>query len=254
MVPEHASHLLHRFQVGLQSPGYPVVEELSRGRHLLVLPEPLKVLSQKVALDRREIELEQLSQSGCLLLGKVLRPFQKQPAPLFKDVFLLGCLELSGFTSSDLVNRLVKLPHDMEAVEDVQSVGSLLGNDLEVRRPHITTDELELCASLLTELPEEAKQRFHPALWPAPQKSPGAGIELVNHGQVLLAFEDGNLVNANLCYVAEASVGKTPIDDELDRPKDAVPAGLEDVGRLFPGKPLGPPGEIKIRSRGVGPS
>ncbi len=246
MVPEHPGNLLHRLQVGLQSSGHPVVEELSGGRHLLVLPESLKVFSQEIALDRREVELEQLSQSSSLFLGKVLGPFQEQPPPLFEHILLLGGLELPGFTSPDLVDCLVELPHDVEAVEDVQSVGGLLGNDLEIRRPHVTAHELELCAALLAELPEKAQQCFCPPLRAAPQKASGAGIELIDHGQVLLALEDGNFVDADLCDAIHASVGKTVINDELDGPKDAAPTGFEDVGRLLPGKPLCPPGEINL--------
>ena len=54
-----------------------------------------------------------------------------------------------------------------------------------------------------------------------------------------MAFEDGNLVNADLCHIVEAAMGKAVIDDKLDCPKYAVPTGFEDIGRLLP-LPIGP--------------
>ena len=81
---------------------------------------------------------------------------------------------------------------------------------------------------------KETKQRLHPALGAAPQESLCSGVELINHGQVLLAFEDRDLVNANLRHTIQASVGQTVFDDELDRPKDRVLARFEDVSRFLP--------------------
>jgi hypothetical protein len=134
----------------------------------------------------------------------------------------------------------------MEAVEDVQSVGSLLGNYLKIRRPHVAVNELELCASFLAELPEESEQRFCPVFIAASQKASGTGIEWVTLGQVFVSPEYGDFVKTDLGHVIKVLVSKTEVHNELNCPEYAVPAGFVDIGSFFPGKPYGPSGKINL--------
>jgi hypothetical protein len=68
---------------------------------------------------------------------------------------------------------------------------------------------LELGASLFAEFSEEAEQRFYPAFRAAPEKAPGTGIELIDHGQILLALEDSNLINTDYRNTIKISIGQT---------------------------------------------
>lgn len=54
---------------------------------------------------------------GGLLLREILGAFQKQPPFAFENVLLTVGLELPDLAASDLVNRLVEFPHDVEAIE-----------------------------------------------------------------------------------------------------------------------------------------
>src|SRR5690606_15866858 len=102
VVSQHSSHLLHRRQIGLQCPGHPVVEELSREVWTLIVPESLEVFSQQVALDRRQVELEQFAHPGRLFLGEILRTLQKKPATAFENILLPVGLELCDLVAPDL--------------------------------------------------------------------------------------------------------------------------------------------------------
>lgn len=55
MATQHPGHFLHRLQIGLERSGHPVVEELSCEVGALILPEPLEILAQQVALDRGQV-------------------------------------------------------------------------------------------------------------------------------------------------------------------------------------------------------
>lgn len=81
------------------------------------------------------------AKSGRLLFRKILRSFQEQPAPLFENINLLVGLELIGFATKYFINLLVKLPHDMEAVEYVQGIWRLFGNDFKLRCPHVAAQK-----------------------------------------------------------------------------------------------------------------
>ena len=122
--------------------------------------------------------------------------FEKGPSAIHKDVPLSGGFELGHFHATDLINGLPELPHNVEAVQDIQGLRGFFGNDLQIRWPHIATDELELGRPLLSEHAEEAKKGLGSPLIAAPEKPSGSGIELVDHGEVLVAFEDGNLVSS----------------------------------------------------------
>lgn len=60
-----------------------------------------------------------------------------------KNKVLQISLELQNFLAADIVNRLVKLPHDVETIKNIQRLGC----------PHIAANELELCTTLLADHP-----------------------------------------------------------------------------------------------------
>ncbi len=113
-------------------------------------------------------------------------------------------------------------------------------------RSHIAANELELCAALLAEFPKEMQQSFYPVFRTAPQKPFCPGVELINQSQVLVPFEYGNFINADLGYTLNISVGKTVIDNKLDGPKNRVPTGLENFGSLLPGQSFRPSGQKNL--------
>ena len=97
---------------------------------------------------------------------------------------------------------------------------------------------------------EKAQQRFHPAFRTAPQKPSDPSVELIDQRQVLVPLEDLDFINADLGHTVKVSVGEAIVDDKVDGPEDRVPTGLENIGRLLPGKPLRPAGQKNLIGEG----
>jgi len=100
----------------------------------------------------------------------------------------------------------------MEAIKDVQGIWSLFPDHLEIGHPHIATNIFQLLAALFAKFIKEPQQSFGPALHAAPEKSPGACIQLVDHGQILVPLEHFDLINPDLGNAVEVSVGKAIFD------------------------------------------
>ena len=164
MPDQHLCHLLHWFQLGLQCSGHPVVEKLFGEIRSSVIPEPLEVLAQQVTLYRCQIEFKQFTQPGRLLFGKVLRAFQKQPAAAFENILLLIGLELLDFAATDIIDCLVKLPHDVEAIKNIQRLWCLLGDDLEVRALTYRCKRIGALRNASCRIPERNAAEFLPGI------------------------------------------------------------------------------------------
>lgn len=70
-------------------------------------------------------------------------------------------LHLPMLIRSDLVNGLVQFGDDMKAVQNMNGLSRLFFDDLEIRLPHIGTNELQCLASLLTKKPEKTEECLH---------------------------------------------------------------------------------------------
>ena len=102
---------------------------------------------------------------------EVLRSLQDTPAGVFQDGLVAVRLETSGLVCSDLVDRLVHPRHDVEPIQDVDGSAGLQGDDIQVRLPHVTADELQGPASSLAEVVEKAFKAFLCALEPDPEQT-----------------------------------------------------------------------------------
>jgi hypothetical protein len=67
-----------------------------------------------------------------LLVAEILSAFEERPARFSKDRSAPFALYAAGFLGTDLVEGLVRFGNDMEPVEDMQGLGALLADDLEI--------------------------------------------------------------------------------------------------------------------------
>src|SRR5690606_35616187 len=132
------------------------------------------------------------------------------------NILLPVGLELCDLVAPDLIDRLVEGSEDVEAIENVQRLRGLLGNDLEIRRPHIAAYEPNLGATLFAELVEEAQQCFRSALGAAPQKPRCPGVNLVDQCQVFVPLKHLDFIDAAFSNAFKAPIGQAIIDDEID--------------------------------------
>jgi hypothetical protein len=67
-----------------------------------------------------------------LLLTEVVTAFEQQPAGLPQDGVAPFAFHAVGFLGADLVEGLVHFGDDVEPVEDMQGLGALLPDDLQI--------------------------------------------------------------------------------------------------------------------------
>ena len=95
-----------------------------------------------------------------LLVGEVLTPFEQQPAGPLQDLVAALALHAAGFLGADLIERLVHIGDDMETVEDMQGLGAVLPNELQIGLPHVRADERDFGYDFLAHGGEESPEGF----------------------------------------------------------------------------------------------
>ena len=73
----------------------------------------------KVGADRAQVVLEDVGELLDLVLGEVFRPFEETPSRAFEERLEAPRLQVARLLGADVVDRLVEILDDMEAVEDV---------------------------------------------------------------------------------------------------------------------------------------
>lgn len=68
----------------------------------------------------------------------------------------------------------------------------------QIRMPHVAAHESKCGRAFFSEHLKELEQSLDLSLWPAPEKAPTAGIQLIDHGKVLVPPEYGDLVHSDL--------------------------------------------------------
>ena len=177
------------------------------------------------------------------ITGEVLGALEHSPAAVGQKILLSGRLEFGNLQTPDLIDGVSELFHDVKAIENVQGLRSFLRDHLQIRVPHVATDEPDLGGAFFSEHAEEPKKRFDLSFRPAPERPPEAGIELIDHAEVLVPFEDSNLVDSDLGHTIERAMGQAIVDEHFDGSEDTSPAGFKDSRDLVPGEASGPLGQ-----------
>src|SRR6516225_9281100 len=76
----------------------------------------------------------------------------------------------------------------MEAIEDMQRLGTFLADHVQVGLPHVGADELDLGRELFSDDGEETLEGFQGAFFADPEQAGDPLIDLVDQGQVFMAF------------------------------------------------------------------
>jgi hypothetical protein len=243
MSAQHLGHLLHRLEPRPRGSLTPVIQEFAGPSRAFVSPEPLRIFFEEISPNGFEIGGQQVLELDHLLVSQIFGPFEQTPATAGKNgLFPLGP-QLSGFCSPDFVYSLAKVAHDMEAVDDVNGLARNLAHGPQVRLPHVAADETKLARPFFAEFLEKLPQGFLGSLSPDPQKPLATGVNLIDQGQVFMAFLPSDFIDPDRCHSLKAAMRQSPSDGHLDRPVDIVPSGLEGNGNLLPGKPFRPAGE-----------
>jgi hypothetical protein len=121
----------------------------------------------------------------------------------------------------------------VEAIEHMQSLRNLLGDDVQGGPPHVAGNEPNPFPNIVSQQLKEPSQALLGAVLRYPKK-PLDAADLVDERQVLLAASPLNLVHPNGLDPRQVAMDKTPRNCMFYRAKHAVPARVEGVGRLLP--------------------
>src|SRR5271167_4743323 len=149
---------------------------------------------------------------------------------------------LAGLSGADLIQRLIHLGDDVEAVEDMQGLGTFLADHIQVGSPHIRTDELDLRSELLSDDGEETLEGFEGAFLADPEQAGEPLVDLVDQGQVFVAFGVLDLIPDGADRLQGAML-QAPADHILDGVAHLVPGSVERFGGFLPGELPRPAGQ-----------
>ena len=111
----------------------------------------MEVLPQEVGAHRPQVVPQQLRQLDRLFVGPVLWTLQEAPPRLSQDRLVTLTLQPFRLISPDLIDRFAELLHDVEPVQYVYRLREFLSNDIQVRPPHVATDEPYPFAEILAQ-------------------------------------------------------------------------------------------------------
>ncbi len=126
-------------------------------------PQSIKVEAEEVGLDGLEVEVhwvgEEVTSMAPLLAREVDGLLEPDPPGAYQNGFALGP-QLRHLHAPDIVDCQSELGHQVEAIEDVERVGRVLGDEVEVWLPHVRAEELDHGAPLRAEPGEERLERL----------------------------------------------------------------------------------------------
>jgi len=245
MSTQHLGNFFHRFETHAHGSSALVVQEFASPGRAFVTPEMLEIflVLEQIGPVGFEINGQQFLEFDDLFVGQVFRSFEQTPTAAGKQQFLAPGFQFLCLCGADLVDGFAKVGHDMEAVDDLHSLTDNLGNDSQIRFPHVAADKTESCSPFFAKFLEESPQGFLGPFLSDPQQALATGIDLVDQGQIFMAFFPGDFVNAEGHHVFQVAMRQTPCHGHLDRAEDIVPGSLKGNSVLLPGKPFSPLGQ-----------
>jgi hypothetical protein len=109
----------------------PIIHEFGRPPAAFVVPEFLEILLEKVGPDGFQVDGDKLFKFSGLVLRAILRSLKQALPTAGENRFLAFAF---GFERFDLgcpyfINGLVHVAHDVEAIQNVESLAGLFGHD-----------------------------------------------------------------------------------------------------------------------------
>ena len=128
-----------------------------------------------------------------MLVGEIVGTLEQTPPAAFENGLVTVPFGGVEFLTAHGVHGLVHVRHDVEAVEDVDGLRGLLGEDFEIGLLHVAADELKSLAPLLAKPAEEAQQRLDLAVETDPQEASSSVVDLLDQGEVAMSALAGHL-------------------------------------------------------------
>ena len=139
-------------------------------------------------------------------------------------------------------SALVHFGDDVEPVENVQRLGTLLLDDLQIRLPHIRADEGDPGDDFLAQGGEESLEGFDGSFSPDPEQARDADVDLVDQCEVLVASGVLDFIDADGVDLTERAVLQSLGHDVFDRIEHLIPGSAKALCGFLPRKPARPTG------------
>lgn len=102
-----------------------------------------------------------------------------------------------GLGGTYIIEGLIHLGYDVKTVEDAECLGASFPDHMEIGLPHVGTDELDVGAEFGSEHGEEALEGFDGSLLADPEQASEVRVDLIDQGEVLVAFGILDLVHTD---------------------------------------------------------
>src|ERR1043166_9071075 len=185
MSPQPSNQFLEGLKPGAHGRVHPALQMLFSPSRLTVAPEELEDLLQVIGADDGSVPAHQSGETLPLLGPQVPRVLEQQETGALKRG-LLSPAQAVHFAPPHLIYRPVQMLHQMKAVEENLSVGSVAADRLEISLPHIQADHPNSGRAASSQLGEEAGQSLLPAILAHPEQD--APFQVVDHGEVVMSL------------------------------------------------------------------
>jgi len=142
--------------------------------------------SRSIARTARRLCGRSSRKRSSLIARLMFLAFQEDPLAFVRS----GCRPLADradFGTPNLIDRIAHVLGDMKPVDDVEGVPGLLGDDLEIRLPHVAANEREFRGPLLVQPAEEPERRLDAPVRAEPQEPLPRRVDLVDERQEVAA-------------------------------------------------------------------
>lgn len=228
---QHACELLDLRMWDTPGQGTPFFQGFNGPGSGFIAPDMLQFVAQDQDSADHFIQLKQLSQMLPLLDSPKVGPIlQKEVTSSFENGFVFfGGFPIFG--PPDLVDDSGEVGDDMKKIEDDLDMRDFLLDGFDVRIPHVHGYGFQPLPVAFGHLGEETIQGFGSPVLPNPDHTSSLVIE--NHGQVTMAFADGDLVDRQDPDAAGVDLSILEFQEVLVDPSDSLPVQSQMLGHFL---------------------
>jgi len=243
---EHAGDFAHGLDAAAEGALSPDTQKGAGPSDGTVAPKVVEALLEHPCPAGGQFAAEELMESEPGFAPDAAAPAQQFPAHAFELGRLGLAAQAGALGAADLIDRLVEMRGDVEAVKDVKGVAGLGGDDLEVGFPHVAANKTDPAHHFLSEGGEAPAQSALRATRADPKQAAAVAVDLVDDGQEVVRAHPVapvDLVKAEGFDPFEDAMGQAPLDEPVHRTVHGFPTGMKRPGGFAPRHASSPAGQ-----------
>lgn len=240
MRAKHAGDLLHGLDAAAHGPLAPIIQKATSPVHRPIGPEVLECFLPIPRPSGGQAARQQAFQFGPGATANATATAQQLPAHFLEALGQRATSQAAGLFATHLIDGLVEVHDDVEAVHHMQRQAGHLGHDGEIGLPHVAANEAQSGDDFGAQSIELPAQRGFGPSRSHPQQSMSAGVDLVDDDEKVrrpAALSPVDLVDADGVNVTQLPM--LPLDEPFDRTAHGLPTDVEEPGGFAPGQASG---------------